>query len=527
MLPEQLLFKEKIDNFEVEFSSIEFSREKNHDKTTEIDRIIDSLSDKVSVLDAEIDKLTNHADTFDYIVAVASGIITGLVDSFWVGEIDWAKAKADAHKTINKFIERKARNEGYTGEGLKGAIEYLEKKYQVPGDNIWSGGGFSSASTHHLDDLAHHPTLLGLVANVITTFFRVGLFNNKDGKWHFALANADFQEMAKLWAPIILTALLHWLVNIAERKYSEEQQREIPKPIRILLRTLASAPAAIILLKVVDNWIGHLISDMGGSKNTPGGGMGILGLFLSLLKEFSSIPGINETPLPGLINDWYKNDKFDMRKEIAVINIAAKQTVPVLINEVLVRGFYFVRRIVTEAQLHGTNWKDYDWEKTIPFSNRTIVRMLTIAHGSFVAVDLMDAATRTAISGQYVDVFSFLAKMALRVNFVGIGRFTIAVYSDVKMGIQRTRRIEDRIDLKSKMLNFYGAKIYYRNEETWIEAEKAEVAIIQMTETAKRTIAFWMQSQTEIKDDIVNIEVLAEEAEKKNSGLIKILTSEL
>lgn len=178
MLPEQLLFKEKIDNFEVEFSSIEFSREKNHDKTTEIDRIIDSLSDKVSVLDAEIDKLTNHADTFDYIVAVASGIITGLVDSFWVGEIDWAKAKADAHKTINKFIERKARNEGYTGEGLKGAIEYLEKKYQVPGDNIWSGGGFSSASTHHLDDLAHHPTLLGLVANVITTFFRVGLFNN-------------------------------------------------------------------------------------------------------------------------------------------------------------------------------------------------------------------------------------------------------------------------------------------------------------------------------------------------------------
>ena len=126
MLPEQLLFKEKIDNFEVEFSSIEFSREKNHDKTTEIDRIIDSLSDKVSVLDAEIDKLTNHADTFDYIVAVASGIITGLVDSFWVGEIDWAKAKADAHKTINKFIERKARNEGIS-QGISQGINQGKK----------------------------------------------------------------------------------------------------------------------------------------------------------------------------------------------------------------------------------------------------------------------------------------------------------------------------------------------------------------------------------------------------------------
>ena len=91
---------------------------------------------------------------------------------------------------------------------------------------------------------------------------------------------------------------------------------------------------------------------MGGSKNTPGEGMGIPGLFLSLLKEISSIPGVNKTALPKLVNDWYKNDKFDMRKETACINVAtqtfnniAKQMLPVLINEILVRGFYFVRRI--------------------------------------------------------------------------------------------------------------------------------------------------------------------------------------
>lgn len=524
------LFKQQIDDFAVEYE-FTANNERSNQEIAEIDGVLNELSQQVSSLDLEIDKLTNHADAFDYTIAVASGVLTGLIDSFYVGEIDWNfdwnGAKADANKTINKIIEDKAKIEGYNGEGrLKGAISFLEEKYRIPSDNAWKGHGFSSATTHHLDDLAHHPTLLGLVANVIATFFRVGLFNDKNGKWHFTLVDIDFKEMTKLWAPVILTALLHWLVSIAERKYSEAQQREIPKPIRILLRTLASAPAAIVLLKVADNWIGHLISDMGGSKNTPGEGMGIPGLFLSLLKEISLIPGVNKTALPKLVNDWYKNDKFDMRKETACINVAtqtfnniAKQMLPVLINEILVRGFYFVRRIINEAQLHGTNWQNYDWQKVLPFSNRTIVRMLTISNGTFVAIDTADAAIRTAISGQYADISTFLAKMALRVNFVGLGRFTIAVFSDIKMGIQRGNRVKKRIDLNSKMLNFYNAKVYYKQSNMWIAAQSAVQATQTATETAKNAVAFFATSFKEMQEDYVKIGTYAHAIENKNPGL--------
>lgn len=38
-------------------------------------QIIDNINN-------EIDKLTNHADSFDYTIAVASGILSGLIDSF-------------------------------------------------------------------------------------------------------------------------------------------------------------------------------------------------------------------------------------------------------------------------------------------------------------------------------------------------------------------------------------------------------------------------------------------------------------
>ena len=77
-----------------------------------------------------------------------------------------------------------------------------------------------------------------------------------------------------------------------------------------------------MILKEAHNWIGHLISDMGGSKSSAGRGMGIPGLFLSLLKEISAIPAINKTRLPQLLNEWYSKGHFDLRKELAVLDIA-------------------------------------------------------------------------------------------------------------------------------------------------------------------------------------------------------------
>lgn len=507
-----------VDDFSIEYEVVSLSTERMELK--EINKYLEDLSQQISKIDTEIEKLTNHADKIDYIIAVASGILNGIIDSFYVGEIDWNKEKGEVHKKINQFIEEQAKRAGYNGNGdLKDAIAYLEKKYKLPTDNIWkkSGEGNSLSSTiaHHLDDLAHHPTPFGLIACLLSVMFKVGIFVNKNGKWKFAKAETDSKEMIIMWSSLVLSALCLWLVNIAEKKYEEEQLKEIPKPIRILLQTLASAPAAIVILRATNNWIGHLISDMGGSKQTADGGMGIPGLFLSFLKELSSIPPFNQTSLPKVINDWYTKDKFDMRAEATVLKIAKKQAVPVILNEVIVRGFYFIRRIIGEAQKHGKNFQNYDWEKTIPASNRTVVRMLTIAHGTFVAFDLIDAAARTAISGEYVDPATFLAKMALRVNFVGVGRFTIAIYSDVKMGVQRKRKIYEKLDLQGKKLNFYNAKIYYKQADMWVEASNAEQEIAALLNVEKIVLAEYIRNWNEMDRDVHDIGNLVDDIEKE------------
>ena len=52
----------------------------------DIDKQINLCEEEIAKFSAEIDKLTNHADGIDYAVAVTSGILTGLIDSFFVGE---------------------------------------------------------------------------------------------------------------------------------------------------------------------------------------------------------------------------------------------------------------------------------------------------------------------------------------------------------------------------------------------------------------------------------------------------------
>ena len=342
---------------------------------------------------------------------------------------------------------------------------------------------------------------------------------DKNGRWHFRWSNANTKDMVWLWGCIIATAFLQWIVFLAEKKYKEEQYEEMPKPLRILLRSLAAAPAAVQIIIIFRNWSGHLCSDIAGSSQTPGAGTGIPGILISALKELAAIPPINM--IPGLHKqlDFLFDSGWDARTEATVLKIAGKQMLPVLLNEILVRGFYFTRRLVSESRLHGTEWNAYHWDEVLPFNNRTIVRMLTIAHGTFVAVDLADAAIRSAIKNGTPHNPKFWADFVMRVNFVGVGRFTIAVFSDVAMGIQRSMKESERIDLNSKMLNFYSAKIYFKQADMWIAAEKAEVATQEMYRMAQKAISFFADSLAAMKEDLSKIGTYVPGIDEYNPGL--------
>lgn len=485
----------------------------------DIDEDIRKNQALIDELNTEIEKLTNHADGIDNMIAIGSGILTGLIDSFFVGEFDFSLAKAHSNEQINHFIQSYAKKKGCTGRSLEDAIKFLEKKYPVDQDNIWKGKGISSSRLHHLEDIAHHPTLLGLAAAIIVQFFRIGLFVDRKGEWHIEKIETKPEVLLKIWLPIIITGVLNWLVYLAESKYVEKMGEEIPKPIHILVKMLANAPAVISILKVANNWLGHLVSDMGGSKNTSGEGMGIPGLFVSFLKEISSLPFLKKTSLPQIVSDLYSKDKFDMRNELAVIELLGKQAIPVLINECFVRCFYFIRQLMKEKELYS-EWEYVHWENVMPWGNRTINRMLSISSGTFVIIDMADAAIRAALKTGG-EPATFFANMILRVNFVGVGRFTIAIGSDCYMGYRCEKLRDKRIRLQSQMLHLYTAKIYYKQANMWKTANEAAIAVSEMENAAVVVIYYYIDSINEIGERLKKIVRYRANIEKNNPGLLE------
>ena len=228
-------------DYESECKSIELEILK---PTNEVDARLDEIEGKIADLDISIDKLTNHADKLDYTVAVASGILTGFVDAIFVGTMDWNidfdinSQRNETHKDFNKFIEDVAAKCGYTGEQrLKGSIGKLEDTFSVAQDNVWKGRGIGvTAKSHHLDDLAHHPTLLGLISAVAVELFRVGIFQNKNGESFIVNIETSPKERIIKILPAIISGLLLWTAEMAEKSIMTRWMKKSQKLSESLLR---------------------------------------------------------------------------------------------------------------------------------------------------------------------------------------------------------------------------------------------------------------------------------------------------
>ncbi len=503
MEKEIVTLKSNSNQLETEYQIVAIDDNK---KFSYIEQQIQLKQIKIDKINEDLKQFINTADVLDYTVAVSSGIICGIIDSFVVGELSFDSLKNyvdSTHRMVNKFIETFAKSLGLDKDGLNNTVSALENEFKMPQDNMHQGSGVSSTFSHHLDDLAHHPTPLGLIAGIMAQVLRIGILADADGNIHIMPIKTDIKQyIEEILLPLILGAVLSgtccWLANLANEKYEEKYQKEIPEPIKKIIKLLSKTPAVIPILKLAHNWFGHLVSDMAGSKNTvnKSGGMGIPGIFLSLLKELSMFPPLNKSKLPQIVNDLYTKKgelgfRLDMRTEISIIK-NKKQLLPVMINETLVRTFYFIRRLVSEVKANDI--ENIDWRKTLPFNNRTIVRMMTIATGTFTAVDIADAAIRAAVkSGGNPALFA--TNLVLRVNFVGIGRFAIALGADVGMGVKK-RSIE------RQMLVYYndtialanGSPLMFRSDTKWITLDGKETTFGEALSHATTNVRFYMVS---------------------------------
>lgn len=364
----------------------------------DLDRIIYDLY-------SQIDLLSSQADKYDYLVSIGSGVLCALLDILWVGSFSLDSGRSIASDKIDGFVTKTAKKVGYAGEDLEGAVKFLEKGFRIPSDgNIPDFGG---GLQHHLRDFAHHPTIVGLIFSLLTQFTYKSY--GTDAKGAFIIKD----------------------VKIASKSFIGNDV-----PSKILFGTIT--------------WFFHLVSDVAGSAKTVGksGGSGIPGPILSLAKEISVLPifkdiNIGDNSISVFISKLFngtllaKHDKsgkiikgtelkFDLRSELGMGIEIGRQAIPIVANECIVRCFYFMRRIATEIREKNikslSEMIQIDWQKVKPLNNPTIARMLTIATGVFTTVDIGEAI--------------ITQKYWISINYVGVGRFAIAIGEDVSWGLK-------------------------------------------------------------------------------------------
>jgi hypothetical protein len=323
-----------------------------------------------------------------------------MLDILWVGEFSLERGRGIASDKIDGFVTKTAKMLGCKNDDLESAVKFLEKKFPIPSDG--NTPDFGGGLQHHLRDFAHHPTIVGLMFSLLTQFTYKSYGTDTSGSFKIV----DVPEVSRAFIGDDV-------------------------PSKILFGTIT--------------WFFHLVSDVAGSSSSVGksGGTGIPGPMLALAKELSVLPifknmNVSENSLSEFLSKLFngtllaKHDengkiiketviKFDLRGELGVGIELGRQAVPVVANDCIVRTFYFIRHLAIEIRSNDiqsiSEMNQINWDNVKPLNNPTIARMLTISTGVFTTIDVGEAV--------------ITQKYWVSINYVGVGRFAIAIGEDV------------------------------------------------------------------------------------------------
>ena len=363
---------------------------------------IEENSDSLQVIRPDCDRT-------DYALAACCGALCGIIDIFLVGapgESPLGNISDEWFANRTKDFATLCHPDNKTFDTLESAIRFLGNKFKIPYDQTGLGDAGKvvfglNPTNHHFKSLAHNPSLAGLFFSILDQFANTS---------HF-VTNGQ-------------------LISLQQAKDTWELQG-------------SNVPGKLFCGFV--NWFGHLVSDISGSESSArkgNRGMGIPSPLWTWTNDIIAIKaklGLGVTETDKAINELTLTifeKGYDTRFQTI-------QAIPVFINEMLVRFIYSVRRLFkyfAETEIESRTFS-LMWKKCEPFSNPTVKQMLTVAHGTFCVIDAGDATIRsfTAGGGTFNPV-----EFILRLNIVGIGRFAISLYGEVKRGIN-TQRIEREV----------------------------------------------------------------------------------
>lgn len=267
-------------------------------------------------------------------------------------------------------------------------------------------------------------------------------------------------------------------------------------------------------------WICHLISSKASfESNIPAG---LKNLVFDATNSGLKVKG----------NDLYQaiNNNIDSSSLNAIstglntLKLLGSQALVVGINEAVVRAVFFIREFFKEVkQKNIKSVKELgkvDFKKTVPFNSRTVARMISVSLATMMAIDICDASIEAAIKSDGNKAL-FASNLAIRINFIGVGRIILAVSTELYMAKSLKKKRNERISLVSDYVTLLGRKIYCIQDDVWKECHKASEVIESVKQVAADTILMASSELDKTKESLENIEKTVDDAFKKNENLKK------
>ena len=404
-----------------------------------IDDALNQANQQAEMLQETIDSvnyLKPQCDKLDYILSACSGALCGIIDIFLVGKPGESPIGNLTDKWFDNRVCDFAKICGWKGsksgkDVTKSAIGFLERLFGIPYDQRGAGDAGSiiydlNPRNHHFKSLGHNPSILGLFFSILDQFTNSSHFISEGKLLELTDASKGFNLRGK------------------------------------------TIPGKIWFGFV--NWFGHLMSDVAGSSGGNKRGMGIpspLWTWTNDVIALKAMLGIPVNEFDKDVNDLALNlyeKGFDFRFQTA-------QCIPIFINELIVRFFYSIRRLMKYYKTTVKEERSFIklWSACEPFTNPTVKRMLMVAHGTFCVVDAGDAVVRAfATGGGHFNASEFF----LRLNVAGVGRFTICLYGEAKLAfhIHKAEKVAGFAHKQKRLTEYYieGLKIL---QEIYDDAE--------------------------------------------------------
>ncbi len=382
-----------------------------HDITlNKLDEREKELDKKLLQIEEDI-KINSECDKWDYIFAVSSGVLAGLVDSFFVGSPKDSKWLSSADKVMDNLVQKFAKLNGWEGpkgnsDPTKSAIGFLERNFQVNYDQRHSqdvSGTFTmSASNHHLKSLSHSPSPIGLIFSIIDQFNGTASFIDNG-----------------------------YLITIDSE--SNLQGSNFPSK----------------LFAAFCNWIGHIMSDIAGSSGASGRGSGVPIPFYELLccLNVGSFGKDKKTFAEIAVKVFEQG--YDFRFGMVL-------SIPVLMVELFNRVFCIIRH----RYQYNRSWSDcmqfLNFDK-----NARLRKMLLVGQGTLCLIDAGDAFIKSGGAVNWGEFFSRMNFVAwMRLSYLGM-RHAASILSN-EINIQRYQ-------LRAEALGLYSQDMKNISEKFLVE----------------------------------------------------------